>query len=168
MRKVHTGFSLMEVVLAIAVLSIGLLSVAKLFAGSLNRTFENRDDIIAAGLAQEGIELIRNKRDNNALADPDAPFANISQTCNVSYDNLGCTSGSTGLVLNAGFYGRSSNAAKFHRIIRTSVSGETLTVTAYVSWDGQDPPTSESECVVSDTPTKERCAYAKTVLSSWQ
>lgn len=158
----------MEVVLAIAILSIGLLGVAKLFAGSLNRTFENRDDIIAAGLVQEGIELVRNKRDNNVLADPNDPFSGISPTCNLGYRQTSCISGSTGLVLNgSGFYEQTSGASKFRRIIKTGGSGDTITVTAYVSWDGQDPLATAAECDALNTPP-ERCVYSSTTLSSWQ
>jgi len=54
------GFSLMEIVVTIGVLSIGLLSVMSLYADNLNRIFIIRSQATANALAQEGLELVRN------------------------------------------------------------------------------------------------------------
>ena len=59
-REYRKGFSLMEIIVTIGVLSIGLLSVMSLYADNLNRIFVIRSQATANALAQEGLELVRN------------------------------------------------------------------------------------------------------------
>lgn len=62
------GFTLVETVVAVSVLIIGVLGV---FTVVQNITFSsqvNSSKFTAAYLTQEGIELVRNKRDSNWLA----------------------------------------------------------------------------------------------------
>ena len=82
------GFSLGEVLLAGFVLTVGLLSISALMAKSLKNSFENRDSIIAVELAQEGVELVRNVRDNSFIADADG-FAKFSgnKHCRIDYND---------------------------------------------------------------------------------
>src|SRR3990172_3491439 len=67
-HKHYKAFSLGEVILAGFVLTVGLLSISALITKSLQNSFENRDAIVAILLAQEGVELVRNVRDNNLAA----------------------------------------------------------------------------------------------------
>ncbi len=67
-RKIRRGFSVLEVLIAVFVTSVGLTAVLALLTGSLKTSLDNRDALVAAGLAQEGIELIQNIRDNNIAA----------------------------------------------------------------------------------------------------
>lgn len=59
------GFTLLEVIVATAIISIGLLALLTL----MNFTFANSDistnRLIAANLAQEGIEVVRSSRDSS-------------------------------------------------------------------------------------------------------
>jgi hypothetical protein len=68
------GFSVVEVLLAFFVLLIGITSALGVIASSIRESTVNRDIIIASELAQEGVELVRNVRDNNfaKMADNDA------------------------------------------------------------------------------------------------
>ncbi len=59
------GFSLMEVVVAIAVLGIGFLGVMNLYSGSIMRNASLRDQTTAISLAQEGVELVREFAESN-------------------------------------------------------------------------------------------------------
>ena len=61
----RAGFSIAEVVVAVFVISTGLLAIISLIINSLNYSMLSRDQVIASQLAQEGIELVRNVRDNN-------------------------------------------------------------------------------------------------------
>lgn len=75
-KKIHTkkGFSIGEVLISMFVLLVGMLGTMTLVINSVLDIGDSRDTIIAAGLAQEGIELVRNVRDNNAarrLSDED-------------------------------------------------------------------------------------------------
>jgi prepilin-type N-terminal cleavage/methylation domain-containing protein len=66
-KNVRKGFSIVEVLLAAAVLTVGLAAALGLIASSIRDMAENRDAVIASELAQEGVELIRNVRDNNLV-----------------------------------------------------------------------------------------------------
>ncbi|MDI6602665.1 MAG: hypothetical protein QME57_00905 [Patescibacteria group bacterium] len=66
--KFLTGFTFIEVMIAIFVLTIGVLGV---FTAIQNITFSsqiNFSKLTATYLVQEGIELVRNQRDSNWLA----------------------------------------------------------------------------------------------------
>lgn len=68
-QKTLKGFSIGEVLLAAFVLTSGLLATSALMSTSLHNSFETRDAIIATQLSQEGIELVRNFRDNDFAAE---------------------------------------------------------------------------------------------------
>ena len=68
MLKKIKAFTLMEVLIVIVIIgimSIGMLGVLALVNQSLKTHYANKNILIAMQLAQEGIELVRNKRDNN-------------------------------------------------------------------------------------------------------
>ncbi|OHA99337.1 MAG: hypothetical protein A3H52_01010 [Candidatus Zambryskibacteria bacterium RIFCSPLOWO2_02_FULL_39_26] len=63
----NTGFTLVETLVAIAILSISILATFTAVQGGLQASISAKDRITAFYLAQEGMELVRNIRDNNAL-----------------------------------------------------------------------------------------------------
>lgn len=63
--KASNGFSLIESLVAITVLTVGVSSAIATLSQSVGLTPKIRNKVIAAHLAQEGIELVRNIRDNN-------------------------------------------------------------------------------------------------------
>ena len=65
--KFSDGFTLIEVMAAVAVLSIGLIGGLTAITKNLSIISGGEDRIIAANLAAEGIELVRNVRDTNWL-----------------------------------------------------------------------------------------------------
>jgi prepilin-type N-terminal cleavage/methylation domain-containing protein len=66
-KKSETGFTLIELMIALAVFTIGLSAALALALANYNHSRDNLDKIIAANLAREGIELIKNVRDSNWL-----------------------------------------------------------------------------------------------------
>lgn len=66
-QLLRTGFTLIEVMAAVAVLSIGLVGGLTVITKNLSAMYSGADRIIAANLAVEGIELVRNVRDTNWL-----------------------------------------------------------------------------------------------------
>jgi Tfp pilus assembly protein PilV len=62
-----TGFTLLGTVIAIAIVLIGTLSILTLSKQSLLIIYEASDKLIAVYLAKEGMELVRNERDQNWL-----------------------------------------------------------------------------------------------------
>lgn len=63
--KFKNGFSLLESLIAITVLMVGVSSAIAALNQSVALSPKIKNKVIAAHLAQEGIELVRNIRDNN-------------------------------------------------------------------------------------------------------
>lgn len=59
------GFSLIEVSLAIAIITIGLITIISLFIVNIRNEIRSKNKLIAVYLANESIEIIRQQRDNN-------------------------------------------------------------------------------------------------------
>lgn len=66
--KKQSGFSIMEIVVAIFIITMGLVGVLSLINQNIQVEYINKNNLIASQLAQEGLELVRNIRDNNWLA----------------------------------------------------------------------------------------------------
>lgn len=95
MRKAQ---GLLETIVAIGVIMTGLVSVMALTVSNLNTQREAATRYQAVNLAREGIELVRNQRDSNWLAQQDtwdgifttpstdlpSPFSNFMRTVTVS------------------------------------------------------------------------------------
>lgn len=63
----ESGFTLIEVVLVLFLVSMVFLTVYVLFVSTIKHDTESRYEIIASNLAQEGIEIVRNMRDENVM-----------------------------------------------------------------------------------------------------
>lgn len=61
------GFTLLETLVAIAILLIAVVGPMSIIGGSLAQVSTARDQMIAVNLAQEGIEVVRQKRDSNMI-----------------------------------------------------------------------------------------------------
>jgi len=160
--KMTNGFTLMEAIVAIFLITTGIIGVLSLITQTVSSATLSKDRLTAAYLAQEGIEIIRNIRDTNWLeqyTDPTnlwdegltacggACDGTIGNGCRVdynhSYDPLDPYDPDlplyTGQVLNIdttnGFYSYSaSTPTKFKRKITITPSGDVLMVCARVEW----------------------------------
>jgi Tfp pilus assembly protein PilV len=65
--SVQRGFTLMEAIVAIFVIITGIVGVMTLITFTITSAQISKDKLIAAYLAQEGIEIVRNIRDTNWL-----------------------------------------------------------------------------------------------------
>jgi len=90
-HKKNRGFTLIEMIIAIFIISVGLMgTLSFLNVNSANQT-ETKNELIAAGLAQEGTELARNIRDYNLL-NGKAWDMGLASTCKtIDYGSLGNT-----------------------------------------------------------------------------
>src|SRR3989344_1993690 len=66
-KTIQAGFSIIEVIVALAIFAMAGIAVWTLAANSLKTARLGRQELIAANLAQEGIEIVRNMRDSNWL-----------------------------------------------------------------------------------------------------
>ncbi len=67
----NKGFTIIELVVAIFVLTLGIIGIYSAFSVMAVATSQMSERFIASYLAQEGMELVRNMRDNNWINDRD-------------------------------------------------------------------------------------------------
>lgn len=68
-----SGFSLLEVLLAILLFTVGFVAIARVFSTGLFAESDTEKVLIATDLAQERIEYFRNLSYNNIVDEPQAP-----------------------------------------------------------------------------------------------
>ncbi len=61
----NAGFSLMEVIVSVFLISVGLIGALTLINYTVDSASISSSRLVAANLAQEGIEIVRNLRDSN-------------------------------------------------------------------------------------------------------
>jgi len=153
------GFTLIEVMLAISILTIAVGGSFVLIQQTLISVSLSQSELVASYLAQEGIEIIRNVRDNNWLEQRAVPstswddgltfcqppnccegdyktdvppsLSSLTSFFNCDYNNLRYLN-----IDENGFYGYSGiTPAKFKRKINvTKVDNNTLEVSVEVQW----------------------------------
>lgn len=192
---IQRGFSLGEVMLASFVLTIGIITVVKLVADSYRSSENTQDAIIAAELAQEGVELVRNIRDNNiayrvdhwstaedcehttsGACDPFQDFdAGNNQRARIDFStgslDYGSSASNPALNLHNGFYQHTGAATgPFYRIIKTWNSGganPTVRVQSIVTW--QDPGSSyNGGSSHENCEISNKCVYTELLLTAWK
>ena len=65
--KAPRAFTLVETLVAIAILTISIVGPFQIAQGVLQQSYLVRDQLIAGGLAQEGMEYVRQIRDSNYI-----------------------------------------------------------------------------------------------------
>lgn len=182
LAKNKKGFSFMEVMVTIAILSAGLLAILTLVANSISNAINSRDGIIASELAQEGIELVRNFRDNNLINNETSVFSDFPtidrDNCRIDKDSMvfndsSCNSNSKKLYLdNSGFYIHSgATETKFQRKLivdyDTPLASSAVRSDVYsiVIWGGIFP--SGSGCDSSSCNAASKCICVRDVLTEW-
>jgi len=171
--KSQIGFSLLEVVIATTVISVGLVGILGLVIQNIAIQQTYKNTLVASMLAQEGLELARNSRDKNWLTagadynDGLAPLGVIAtSTIYYDYNNkkiatssaVAIDSAAAKLYLDAnGFYINSGTATStiFSRIIVATVSAtaSSTVVKAEVGWSDRG---------------KKRNYIAETILYDWR
>jgi len=135
------GFTLIGVITTLFIVTIGLVGVISLANMSLKSATTSKMRLIAAGLAQEGIEVIRDIRRANSDATGWSNWYNaiVNDNYLVQYDKdyLISFSDTTLLKIDAqGFYQYDSgNDSPFYRRINfNKISSNELQLTVEIKW----------------------------------
>jgi|SRR3989344_562530 len=67
MGNIKKGFTIIELMIAITVLSFGIIGIYSVFSNVIVATYTISSRLTAAYLAQEGLEIVRNIRDTNIV-----------------------------------------------------------------------------------------------------
>lgn len=165
-KQFKKGFTIAEVVIAGFVLTTGIAATLSLMSASTAESISSRNSIIASELAQEGIELVRNIRDNEMVNGTynDASLAE-SDNCIIDSNSsaISCISGYAyddyALYLDGDNFYRHhiiGTGTRFARkiTIGNDVQGDgsiNKIIRSIVTWDGQirtfDACTIEHSCV---------------------
>lgn len=142
--KRQFGFSILEVIIAILIISIGMIGVLSLITQNIQAQDISKNDLIASQLAQEGLELVRNIRDENWLAGSsydldivgDGSYAVDYQGRAGITDVAGIDDNGAELNINgSGFYTHGAGAATaFYRLITVVDNTDYLDVECKVRW----------------------------------
>ena len=180
MSHTQRGFSLIEALVAMFVLSVGLSAAIALIAVSTAHSFEARDAIVGTQLAQEGTEIITNVRDFNFAAEATDNtvtafryFPAGTAYCDPDYAmtpaSLGtgfCSSGSASDFLlskdNGGFYR-----------LKLEPSGNIMKVSSFVWWGGANtfgatPAPDTSSASAKFCSLAKHCAFSTFILTDWK
>ena len=142
--KKDSGFTILETIVAVGLIAVGLVAALALISTSLFYVSNIQNRLIAANLMAEGIETVRNIRDNNWLQNQ--PWNN--GLANGDYQTA-CQLPSCGSILfssysgnpllydsNTGLYNYGSGTATsfVRKISITNLSSYEIQVVSMVSW----------------------------------
>jgi len=143
-RKSGGGFTLIEILIAITVITLGIVGFYAAITRVASLTFSNSSRFVASRLAQEGIELVSNIRDTNWIKGTDWDNGLADNDYRVQYDKDSLlTYSSVPLNINSdGFYNYDSGSpTKFTRKITiTHISSVELKVKVQITWPGKGSP----------------------------
>jgi prepilin-type N-terminal cleavage/methylation domain-containing protein len=141
-----SGFTLIELLITIVLVSVGLIGVISFFNASLQSQFDAKNELIAAGLAQEGAELMRNFAEYKKLngSDWSAIKTSLAACTRIDYRSLTgytCNNGTNNYVCFSG--GRYQQCASgtgidMQRILTVTNNGvDGLYIKSEVTWNGR-------------------------------
>ncbi|MDX9855382.1 MAG: hypothetical protein WCZ08_04290 [Parcubacteria group bacterium] len=175
-----SGFSIGEVMLAVFILGITLTALISLYVTGINELIDERDSVVASLLAQEGVELMRNVRDNNWV-DTSNPgsFDGIERSsdsngCAIDLDDSSCT-GSAAIYdlyysLSSNFYvhDNSESPTEFKRkIIILEPSADERQIISIVTWNNESLTGFDGFNYKDNCTTANKCVFSEAVLTRW-
>ena len=142
-HKSGGGFTLLEVILAIFVITVGIAGTLGIIQQGISYTQLSSSRLTANYLAQEGLEIVRNIRDGNWLEMRTNPAISWDSgieagSWEADYKTQNLTRSYSATLLNidsSGFYSYSSGSpTKFKRGITITKNGDILEVSVQVEW----------------------------------
>ncbi len=154
----EAGFTLIELLVTVVIVAVGLIGVTSFFNAGLLGQSEAKNELIAAGLAQEGAELARNLADWKKLNGSDwTGIVNTLKACGdrIDYRSLTgahpCQNGSSTDICSAGGqYYQCASGETGIGMTRTisftySASEKSLTITSEVKWNNNSRTTTAKD-----------------------
>lgn len=138
-----TGFTLLEVIIASFILTIGVVGAFTLIQRVSGSASIGSNQLVASYLVQEGIEIVRNIRDSNFIrihkglgGSWDDGLTGCVAGCEADYNDTALSVGDRFLLLDAnGWYTYDSGIqSSFKRKITITSGADKLIVTVDVSW----------------------------------
>ena len=141
----NRGFSLLETTVAVAILVAAVIGPLTLASSSIKASSQAKNNLVAAGLAQEGVELMRNFRANNIFNDfswtagMDSCFS--AAGCQIDaaileIDACGASCSNLNFGQNSGLYsyGAGSPTIFIRTINIETVSANEIKINVSISW----------------------------------
>jgi len=143
-KKRKNGFTLLEIIVVMGVIISVVTSIVALNTLSVSSTKVSRSQIIAISLSQEGLEIVRNIRDNNWLngrrtaanwrtgIDPGDYRVQYNSSALLSFS-------ATPLRLNSGFYqyDNGSFTSFYRKVTVEHIGTNQIKVVCTVTWQEQ-------------------------------
>ncbi|MDP1884728.1 MAG: hypothetical protein Q8L10_05200 [Candidatus Moranbacteria bacterium] len=173
MIRKHKAFSLIETLFAVLLITTGILAVMGLVGTGMTVSLDARNQLVAVELAQEGVELARNIRDNNWESGAESfQYLTAGGNCRVDkryvYPTAIVCNGQYRLYLDGnGFYTHNSagTPTRFYRRLDIGSGTDSRSVISMVTWDSRGASAFPND--TADCDTVHKCAYAEVVLSRW-
>jgi len=139
LNKNNNGFTLLETIVAVGLIVVGLISALALITTSLFYVSNIQDRLVAANLTAEGIEVVRNIRDNNWLQSKVWNNGLADGDYQVAYDStiLSSFSGSPLFLDSNGIYNYISSGSATSYVRKISIlnlSSYEIRIIAIVTW----------------------------------
>jgi len=135
----NSGFTLLETIVAVGLIVVGLVSALALITTSLFYVSNVQDRLVAANLTAEGIEVVRNIRDNNWLQNKPWNSGLADGDYQATYDSMSLSSYTGGPLLfdsDTGLYSYASGAVTLYvrKISIVNLSNYEIRITSTVTW----------------------------------
>ncbi len=138
LNKNNRGFTLLETIVAVGLIMVGFVAVLVLITTSLFYISNIQDRLAAANLIAEGIEVVRNIRDNNWLQNRTWNSGLANGDYQTAYNSMSLSSynGSPLLLDSNGLYNYTSGAATpyVRKISIANLSNYEIRIIATVTW----------------------------------
>jgi len=143
-KTTNTGFSIIEVMVAVAIISVGMFGVVSMMTQNIIVQPVNKNNLIASMLAQEGLELVRQVRDSNWIGSSTVvgfssgiPATSTIDIGGFKSSGLDFDDSAANLYIdNNGFYSHSgATSTPFKRLLTvSSTSPEYINIKSTVRW----------------------------------
>ncbi len=138
LNKNNRGFTLLETIVAVGLIMVGFVAVLVLITTSLFYISNIQDRLAAANLIAEGIEVVRNIRDNNWLQNRTWNSGLANGDYQTAYNSMSLSSynGSPLLLNSNGLYNYTSGATTSYvrKISIANLSNYEIRIITTVTW----------------------------------